>query len=241
MRRMKVLMAVGVVISLYTGSSTAIAQVTVGTPWDVTHSSPVTAGDVLACFTGTESAANPLRLQGRAWTEEDEPPLGVTSVCLARAQAAVGVTVGPEPTEVILSCQLTGSQAISDTPASANASLRATLGPISVSCTPNPFTTVGSRVVNESMTETACLRPGTYTASAGFSVSSRIEPGIGNDTADSNFASGSHVVRVSILEGRRGCTPPVPTVSEWGLLALGLLLAGSLAWMIRRRVAIRPA
>ncbi len=33
----------------------------------------------------------------------------------------------------------------------------------------------------------------------------------------------------------------VPTLTEWGLLALGVLLAGSLAWMIRRRVAAGPA
>ncbi len=33
----------------------------------------------------------------------------------------------------------------------------------------------------------------------------------------------------------------VPTLTEWGLIALGLLLAGSLAFMIRRRVAARPA
>lgn len=32
-----------------------------------------------------------------------------------------------------------------------------------------------------------------------------------------------------------------PTLTEWGLIALGLLLAGSLAWMIRRRVIARPA
>jgi hypothetical protein len=33
----------------------------------------------------------------------------------------------------------------------------------------------------------------------------------------------------------------VPTLTEWGLIALGLLLAGSLAFMIRRRLAPRPA
>ena len=33
----------------------------------------------------------------------------------------------------------------------------------------------------------------------------------------------------------------IPTLTEWGLIALAVLLAGSLAWMIRRRVAIRPA
>lgn len=31
-----------------------------------------------------------------------------------------------------------------------------------------------------------------------------------------------------------------PTLTEWGLIALGILLAGSLAWMIRRRVITRP-
>jgi hypothetical protein len=36
-------------------------------------------------------------------------------------------------------------------------------------------------------------------------------------------------------------SPPVPTLTQWGLLALGLLLAGSLAFMIRRRFAPRPA
>ncbi len=36
-------------------------------------------------------------------------------------------------------------------------------------------------------------------------------------------------------------TPKMPTLTEWGLIALGLLLAGSLAFMIRRRVATRPA
>lgn len=39
------------------------------------------------------------------------------------------------------------------------------------------------------------------------------------------------------FEPRRGA---VPTLTEWGLLALGLLLAGSLAWMIRRRMQPRP-
>jgi hypothetical protein len=32
-----------------------------------------------------------------------------------------------------------------------------------------------------------------------------------------------------------------PTLTEWGLIVLGLLLAGSLAFMIRRRLAPRPA
>lgn len=36
-------------------------------------------------------------------------------------------------------------------------------------------------------------------------------------------------------------TTSVPTVTEWGLIALAVLLAGSLAWMIRRRVTVRPA
>jgi len=31
-----------------------------------------------------------------------------------------------------------------------------------------------------------------------------------------------------------------PALSEWSLIALGTLLAGSLAWMIRRKVNIRP-
>ena len=34
---------------------------------------------------------------------------------------------------------------------------------------------------------------------------------------------------------------PIPSLTEWGLIALGLLLAGSLAFMIRRRLAPRPA
>jgi hypothetical protein len=34
---------------------------------------------------------------------------------------------------------------------------------------------------------------------------------------------------------------PVPTLTEWGLIALAVLLAGSLAFMIRRRFAPRPA
>ena len=33
----------------------------------------------------------------------------------------------------------------------------------------------------------------------------------------------------------------VPTLTEWGLIVLGLLLAGSLAFMIRRRLAPKPA
>lgn len=33
----------------------------------------------------------------------------------------------------------------------------------------------------------------------------------------------------------------VPTLTQWGLFALGLLLAGSLAFMIRRRFTVRPA
>jgi hypothetical protein len=35
--------------------------------------------------------------------------------------------------------------------------------------------------------------------------------------------------------------PPVPSATEWGLIVLGLLLAGSLAFMIRRRFTPRPA
>jgi hypothetical protein len=34
---------------------------------------------------------------------------------------------------------------------------------------------------------------------------------------------------------------PIPTLTEWGLIALAVLLAGSLAFMIRRRLAPRPA
>jgi hypothetical protein len=33
----------------------------------------------------------------------------------------------------------------------------------------------------------------------------------------------------------------VPTLTEWGLIVLAVLLASSLAWMIRRRFAPRPA
>ena len=33
----------------------------------------------------------------------------------------------------------------------------------------------------------------------------------------------------------------LPTLTEWGLIALAVLLAGSLAFMIRRRLAPRPA
>jgi hypothetical protein len=246
MRQIKILVVVGVVmVSLHIVSSIAIAQVAVGLPWVVTHKPPITSGDVLDCFTDTVSTGNPLLLIGRARTEEDEPPLGVISVCLAQARAAVGVTVGPQPTEVILSCQLTGAQSITDTPAEAAGGLSATLGPIFVACVPRPvnFTTVGSRIVNELMTRQACLKPGTYTATADFSVSSQITPGIGNDTADSNFATGNPVVKVEIREGARGCTPtsPVPTLTEWGLIALAVLLAGSLAFMIRRRFTPRPA
>lgn len=43
------------------------------------------------------------------------------------------------------------------------------------------------------------------------------------------------------LKSRLPSCPVVPTATQWGLIALGLLLAGSLAWMIRRRAAIRPA
>ena len=35
--------------------------------------------------------------------------------------------------------------------------------------------------------------------------------------------------------------PGTPTLTQWGLIVLGLLLAGSLAFMIRRRLAPRPA
>jgi hypothetical protein len=40
-----------------------------------------------------------------------------------------------------------------------------------------------------------------------------------------------------------GSVHPVstPTLTEWGLIALAVLLAGSLAFMIRRRLAPRPA
>jgi len=34
---------------------------------------------------------------------------------------------------------------------------------------------------------------------------------------------------------------PIPTLTEWGLIALAVLLAGSLAFMIRRRFTPRPA
>jgi len=34
---------------------------------------------------------------------------------------------------------------------------------------------------------------------------------------------------------------PIPSLTEWGLIALAVLLAGSLAFMIRRRLAPRPA
>jgi len=40
------------------------------------------------------------------------------------------------------------------------------------------------------------------------------------------------------FEPRRGA---VPTLTEWGLIVLGLLLAGSLAFMIRRRYAVQHA
>ena len=36
-------------------------------------------------------------------------------------------------------------------------------------------------------------------------------------------------------------TLSVPTITQWGLIALGLLLAGSLAWMITRRFRTKPA
>jgi hypothetical protein len=42
---------------------------------------------------------------------------------------------------------------------------------------------------------------------------------------------------VSVMCSKHG----VPTLTEWGLIALAVLLAGSLAFMIRRRLAPRPA
>jgi hypothetical protein len=36
-------------------------------------------------------------------------------------------------------------------------------------------------------------------------------------------------------------TKAFPTLTEWGLIALGMLLAGSLAWMTHRRVIARPS
>jgi hypothetical protein len=48
------------------------------------------------------------------------------------------------------------------------------------------------------------------------------------------------VGRCVIKDVREG-TQAVPTLTEWGLIALAVLLAGSLAFMIRRRLAPRPA
>ncbi len=44
------------------------------------------------------------------------------------------------------------------------------------------------------------------------------------------------------IDGRY-CAIPVgaPAITQWGLVAIGALLAGSLAWMIRRRSTTKPA
>lgn len=43
------------------------------------------------------------------------------------------------------------------------------------------------------------------------------------------------------INGTNTVIQATPTLTEWGLIALAVLLAGSLAWMIRRRVIARPA
>jgi hypothetical protein len=54
-------------------------------------------------------------------------------------------------------------------------------------------------------------------------------------------------VKNQLLCSPKNCTyetkakEAVPSLTDWGLIVLGLLLAGSLAFMIRRRLAPRPA
>ncbi len=45
----------------------------------------------------------------------------------------------------------------------------------------------------------------------------------------------------TILSWLKAYPTKVSTLTEWGLIALGILLAGSLVWMIRRRVVYRPS
>lgn len=57
--------------------------------------------------------------------------------------------------------------------------------------------------------------------------------------------------RACLVHGRNRCSfnptisevssSAVPSTTQWGLIALGLLLAGSLAFMIQRRIRMRPA
>ncbi len=64
------------------------------------------------------------------------------------------------------------------------------------------------------------------------------------------FLKGTNT-RVGVMKGRHGVcqsqrqcpdfSSSIPTLTEWGLIVLGLLLAGSLAFMIRRRFIARPA
>jgi hypothetical protein len=73
-----------------------------------------------------------------------------------------------------------------------------------------------------------------------------IEVGNGRDKPGSdNFHNG-----FDSATGAKGTAVPVrcsatgetlPAITQWGILALGLLLAGSLAFMIRRRFSMRPA
>jgi hypothetical protein len=60
-------------------------------------------------------------------------------------------------------------------------------------------------------------------------------------TATLNISSNGGSASVSLRGSGYQPPPPVPTLTEWGLIVLGLLLAGSLAFMIRRRLAPRPA
>jgi hypothetical protein len=60
------------------------------------------------------------------------------------------------------------------------------------------------------------------------------------DVPDAGFIKLVEVV-TNIPEGKKCERTTVPTLSDWSLLVLAMLLAGSLAFMIRRRLAARPA
>lgn len=58
-----------------------------------------------------------------------------------------------------------------------------------------------------------------------------------------NKSNGSFAVIGGVTQSLEVCcvVPKLPTLTQWGLIALGLLLAASLAFVIHRRFRIRPA
>jgi hypothetical protein len=252
MRGIKVLVVVGLVFGMVSVSMVSgVAQLQFPIQW---NPNPVVGGTANALKQGPNvKVCSEGIAQGRAGAQQRaQADVGANSRCAVDATYEGTFGVGPLNTEVELSGKLwgqlmtlTGNNDMVIVIASAGVGLVNRPAALFVQLQDNagpgkPLQgkrDVGNNPQGLKQVAQACLSPGQYwirvTVSA--EADSKTFGGQGS-LADANALFELKQLGVN-------CTPTtvVPTLTEWGLLALAVLLAGSLAFMIRRRLAPRPA